>query len=195
MDLLDPESIARFAVAAKLEFGGHIDLLINNAGMNAVREFVNLSDTFLHEVMAVNCVGPIMLTKALLESLSWSKGTVINVISDAAWRPMRHSLAYNISKAAMDMATKQMARELTKPRGVSFIGVRPGKMADTGMSRYIDAQVCKMRGWTPEQASDYFKAGSVTGLEFPVKAVAEFIVQLSYNATSYMSGACMDIVG
>jgi NAD(P)-dependent dehydrogenase (short-subunit alcohol dehydrogenase family) len=109
---------------------------------------------------------------------------------------MRHSLAYNCSKAALDMATKQMARELTKPYGLSVFGVRPGKMAGTGMSTYIDEQVCLMRDWTPEQAMAYAQQNSVTGLELPPMKVAEFIYDLVRSGTArYTSGACIDMVG
>jgi NAD(P)-dependent dehydrogenase (short-subunit alcohol dehydrogenase family) len=123
-------------------------------------------------------------------------GIVINVISDAAWRPMRHSLAYNCSKAALDMATKQMARELTKPRDLSIIGVRPGKMTNTAMSAYIDQRVQEVRGWTAEEAMTYFRNNSVSGLEQEPTAVAAFILSIATGGLARnMSGACIDLVG
>ena len=172
-----------------------VDVLINNAGTNAICPFEELTPAFLRNIMDVNFATPVFMTQAFLPHFS-NGATVINVISDAAWRPMRHSLAYNCSKAALDMATKQMARELTKPRNISIIGVRPGKMRGTGMSRYIDKRVQEVRGWSEEQAASYFKSNSVTGLEADPNVVADFIFNLVIGGLAFnMSGACVDLVG
>jgi NAD(P)-dependent dehydrogenase (short-subunit alcohol dehydrogenase family) len=174
-----------------------VDCLINNAGINAIRKFEDLDDYFIERIMRVNFLAAVMLTQEMLKAGKLNKGAVVvNIISDAAWRPMRHSLAYNCSKAALDMATKQMARELTKPHGISVIGIRPGKMSGTGMSKYIDEQVCELRGWTPEQAWDYFVNNTVTGKELHPKQVAALVAHLVCGGMApAMSGACMDLVG
>lgn len=194
MDHRWEHSIKEFGefVRGNLQF---VDLLINNAGMNGIREFEDLSSDFLQEMMQVNYVGPVLVTQALLPVMR-PGSMVINITSDAAWRPMRHSLAYNASKAALDMATKQMARELTKPRGISVVGVRPGKMSGTSMSSYIEEQVCVLRGWTPEEAREYAANNSVTGLELPTDVMATHIYGLvSSGVLRFASGACMDLAG
>lgn len=194
LDLGVENSIIAYSKLVKKRMGDKVDLLINNAGINAICRFEMLDVTFVNRIMDVNFLGPVMLTRNLLNSLRG--GTVVNVISDAAWRPMRHSLAYNCSKAALDMATKQMARELTKPYDIAFVGVRPGKMANTGMSNYIDQMVCELRGWTPEQSKEYAAANSVTGQETPPKHVAGLIYNLAMSGSfKFMSGACMDLAG
>lgn len=195
LDLRDSRSIEVYADEVVKQMGV-IDVLINNAGINAIRHFQDLDEDFLHLIMQVNCFGPVMLTKHLLPMIHHGQGRVINIISDAAWRPMRQSLAYNISKSAFDMATKQMARELTKTTGISFIGIRPGRMSDTQMSHYIDEQVMKMRGWTLEQTSEYYRANSLTGEEAPPRAVARMIYEIATGDLAHcMSGACLDLVG
>lgn len=172
-----------------------IDVLINNAGTNAICPFEELTPGFVQHIMDVNFMTAVFMTQKFLDYFN-KPGLVVNVISDAAWRPMRHSLAYNCSKAALDMATKQMARELTKPRDLSIIGIRPGKMANTGMSAYIDKRVQEVRGWTPEQAMDYFRQNSVSGLELQPTDVAAFILSIATGGMARnMSGACIDLVG
>lgn len=202
--VLDTEDPARsleqqvdiFADHVLQQFDGRVDVLVNNAGTNAIRPFEVLSQEFIEGIMRANFLLAVLLTQRLLPGLSKAQGTVVNVISDAAWRPMRHSLAYNCSKAALDMATKQMARELTKPCGVTVFGVRPGKMAGTEMSRYIDEAVCATRGWTPEEARAYFAANTVSGLESSPEHVAKIIFDLVQSpARRTLSGACMDLVG
>jgi len=195
MDLRSTTSLRSFAdfVFSNMQF---VDVLINNAGTNGIRRFEEIDDMFLQEMMQVNFVGPVMLTKTLLRNMRPDGAIVVNITSDAAWRPMRHSLAYNASKAALDMATKQMARELTKPYNLSVVGIRPGKMSGTGMSAYIEEQVCAMRGWTPEQAKDYAAANSVTGFEMPTDVMAQHIYNLvTSGVLKFASGACMDLAG
>jgi NAD(P)-dependent dehydrogenase (short-subunit alcohol dehydrogenase family) len=195
MDYGTKHSVRNFADNVNIAFKGEkIDLLINNAGTNCIRTFEELDDMLLTHITRVNFIGPVMLTRYLLPQLHG--GQVINITSDAAWRPMRHSLAYNCSKAALDMATKQLARELTKPYDMSIFAIRPGKMGGTAMSAYIDRQVCETRGWTSEQALEYFKANSVTGKEIRPVLVAQLIYNLVLSGLSRnMSGACVDLVG
>lgn len=195
MDHRSSTLISQFGkwVGDNLQF---VDVLINNAGMNGIRPFEELDAMFLQEMMQVNFVGPVMVTKAVLPFMRPELGTVLNVTSDAAWRPMRHSLAYNASKAALDMATRQMARELTKPYKLTIVGVRPGKMSGTGMSSYIEEQVCKLRGWSPEEAKDYAAMNSVTGLELPATVMASHVYNLvTSGVLRYASGSCMDLAG
>ena len=173
------------------------DLLINNAGVNAIRPFKDLDAEFIQEIMNVNFMAPVLLVRDMLDQRLLAKpAIVINIISDAAWRPMRHSLAYNCSKAALDMATKQMARELTKPEKLTVVGIRPGKMHGTEMSRYIDDSVCRMRGWSQEQAFEYWMQNSVSGVEIQPEKLADTICHLVSSGMVYaMSGACVDLAG
>jgi 3-oxoacyl-[acyl-carrier protein] reductase len=173
-----------------------LQLLINNAGINGITPFEELNVKFLEHIMQVNFIAPVMLTQRLLPHLD--EGAVIcNIVSDASYKPMRHSLAYNCSKAAFAMATKQLARELTKPRDLTIFSVNPGKMAGTEMSDYIDRQVEKLRGWTAEQAQKYFEAASVSGRESDPEHVAEIVVNLCIDPvrSRMLSGACVDLVG
>jgi 3-oxoacyl-[acyl-carrier protein] reductase len=171
------------------------NVVINNAGINAIRKFEDLDEGFIHDIFQVNCVAPVMLVQALFnESMIATDAMICNVISDAAWRPMRHSLAYNVSKAALDMATKQMARELTKPKQVTIFGVRPGKMVGTGMSHYIDEAVKELRGWSDREAKEYYEQNSLSGKELSPDKVARLIYNLCVSGIP-LSGACIDLVG
>jgi NAD(P)-dependent dehydrogenase (short-subunit alcohol dehydrogenase family) len=175
-----------------------VEALINCAGINGICEFEKVAPSFVRHLMDVNFVGPVFLIQALLRHLQMSPhGVVCNVVSDASYRPMRHSLAYNCSKAAMAMATKQLARELTKPYDVSVFSVNPGKMHGTYMSTYIDDQVREVRGWTHEESFKYFASASVTGKESSPDDIAEIIFQLVHHPDKarMLSGACIDLVG
>lgn len=174
-----------------------LNLLVNNAGVNELKGFEDLSFEHIDRLMRVNFIAPVQLSRLLLPLIQKAGGTICNVVSDASYRPMRHSLAYNCSKAALAMATKQMARELTKSKGITVFSVNPGKMKDTKMSEDIDIRVQNLRGWTPEQALTYFQQASVTGKEASPYHVAQHLANLVQDseAVRMLSGACIDLVG
>ena len=96
----------------------------------------------------------------------------------------------------MKMAIEQMARELTKSRNLRFVGISPGKMKETGMSREIDEQVQKLRGWTPEEALAYWKNGTLMTEEAHPMNIAWFIYHLIQNPlVDTMSGTVIELAG
>jgi short-subunit dehydrogenase len=178
-----------------LKFPDGIDAVINCVGTNEIRPFGDLDFALFLHLMQINTWFTIELTQQLLPAMV-ARGTLLHVVSNASHVPMRHSLAYNCSKAAQAMAVRQMARELSKPAQVSIMGVSPGKLSGTAMSTYIDRRVCEVRGWNPQQAADYFSANSVTGLETPAETVAQVIETLIRSGASrFMSGAVLEMVG
>ena len=128
--------------------------------------------------MDTNAKGIFKMSQACLPMLIKSKGTIVNIVSNAAHMPMTCSLAYNASKAAAHIMTLQMARELTKKHGITVFGIAPNKLSGTGMSDSIDEQVVKTRGWSKEYAQEYQLNGLLTGEETPPKLLAEFVAYL-----------------
>ena len=155
-----------------------IDVLVNNAAVNIIDWLENFVEGEWDRVMDTNAKGIYMMSKACLPMLIKSKGTIVNIVSNAAHMPMTCSLAYNASKGAAHIMTKQLARELTKKHGITVFGIAPNKMSGTGMSGSIDDQVVKTRGWTKEYAQEYQLNGLLTGEETPPGLLAEFIAYL-----------------
>lgn len=155
-----------------------VDALINCAGVNAINYLENVNPFEFSRVMDTNAYGIFAMTKWLLPVLSRNKGTVVNIVSNAAHMPMTGSLAYNASKAAAHIMTLQLARELGPRHGITVFGVAPNKLAGTGMSRYIEEAVPMMRGWTPEEARTYQLKSLPAGEETDPNQLAEFIAYL-----------------
>ena len=109
----------------------NIDVLINNAGVNLIDWLENFEEDMWDKVMDTNAKGIYMMTKACLPSLIRRKGTILNIVSDAAHMPMTCSLAYNKSKGAAHIMTLQLARELTKKHGITVFGIAPNKLKGT----------------------------------------------------------------
>lgn len=155
---------------------GRLDALINCAGINSQDWLRDVKEADWDAVMNVNVKGIMKMTQACEQLLRASNGTVINIVSNAAHSPMRCSAAYNASKGAALILTKQLARELSPD--VTVFSISPNKLAGTGMSDYIDEQVTRTRGWTKEQAKKYQLGALLTGEETPPELVAEFIAFL-----------------
>ena len=159
---------------AKTASSINVDVLINNAGVNIINWLENFEESDWDKVMDTNAKGIYMMTKACLPSLIENKGTVLNIVSNAAHMPMTCSLAYNASKGAAHIMTLQLARELTKKHGITVFGIAPNKLSGTGMSDDIDDQVVATRGWTKNYAQEY----QLNGEETPPKRLAEFVAYL-----------------
>jgi NAD(P)-dependent dehydrogenase (short-subunit alcohol dehydrogenase family) len=168
---------------------GTLDALINCAGINDNRWFEEVGEDDFFGLMDVNAFSFVKMTQALLPHLRKSKGCVVNIVSNASHIPMTSSLSYNASKAAALMISKQMAHELTPKYGITVFSVSPNKLAGTGMSKAIEGNVCKVRGWSPEFAKEYQRKALMHGLETPPEAVAELISGLLTQGNYlYLSG-------
>lgn len=167
-----------------------LDVLINCAGVNLINWLEKVTDADWDAVMDINAKGIFKMTQACLPLLIESKGTVLNIVSNAAHVPMTCSLAYNASKGAAHIMTLQLARELTKKYGITVFGIAPNKLAGTGMSDSIDEQVVATRGWTKEYAHEYQVKAMLTQEETPPIAVAHFIAYLLMDKMNhkYLTG-------
>lgn len=173
-DVTDPDSIRRAT-----EGTGSLDVLVNNAGVNDISFFEDLSPDLWDRVMNVNTKGIFNVSQALFAALRDAQGTICNITSNAAWVPMTSSLAYNASKAAAHMMTVQMAHEFhRRDIPITVFGVAPGKLAGTPMSGYIEGRVLETRGWTPEYAREYQLASLRAGAETKPEQLAQFIAWL-----------------
>lgn len=151
-----------------------VQRIINCAGINEINPFDKIFN--LEHIMKVNAFALPSVVQHLRALKVLPSGAVIcNVISNAARIPMTHSLAYNMSKAAQEMATRQMARELKE---YTIFGVNPNKLWDTGMSRTIEDRVRELRGWTVEEATRYQLAALPAGVETLPSSCAAFIAEL-----------------
>lgn len=179
VDVTDPESVHEAAERLQDAIRPEplqVYALINCAGVNLIDWIPNLTEADFDRLMNTNARSMFTVVKELLNELRG--GTVLNIVSNAAHMPMTNSLAYNASKAAALMITKQMSRELSKTHNVTVFSVSPNKLKGTGMSEYIASRVCDLRGWTPEEAERYQLAALPAGEETDPETLAEFIAFL-----------------
>jgi NAD(P)-dependent dehydrogenase (short-subunit alcohol dehydrogenase family) len=182
----------RFVSSLKDE---QVDVLINCAGINGIEFIENMKEDMWDNVMDTNAKSIFLVTKALLPKLKESLGTIVNVVSNASHMPMTNSLAYNASKGAAHIMTKQMARELTKLHGITVFGISPNRMKNTAMSDYIDGRVTELRGWTKEYAKEYQEQALLAGKETDPQVVAELLTYLLEDKLrhDYLTGCILPL--
>jgi len=136
----DVRSTADMAVAAEkaLSNFGHVDALINNAGViQPIGLLGEVDADAWAEVLAVNAGGAMRCTGAFLSHLLARRGVVVNMSSGAAYRPLEGWSAYCASKAALVMLSRSIDLEY-RSRGlrVFSLGIPP---TDTTMQASIRA--------------------------------------------------------
>ncbi len=184
-----------------ISFVRHIDnihYVVYTAGVNHINEFDKQSSDDFYESMGVNVFGFVRLLQEIRAQDKFEKRwppVACLVTSNAANVAMRHSLSYNCSKAAANMAIKQMAREI-HPDELTIFGVAPNKLKGTPMSRMIEKKVCDMRGWSTEEAAQYQIEALPARKETDPWVVARLIFTLMRDGyTPYIHGNIIPIGG
>jgi 3-oxoacyl-[acyl-carrier protein] reductase len=118
---------------------GTIDILVNNAGIiEPISTLAQSDPAAWRRSIEVNLVGAYHMARATLpRMLEAGKGTVINVSSGAAHRPLEGWSAYCSAKAGLAMLTEAIALECVDA-GVRVFGLAPG-VVDTDMQAVIRA--------------------------------------------------------
>ena len=117
---------------------GALDLLVNNAGAFLAKPLAQTSDAELAHVLGINLQGLLALTREAIPHLTRSKGSIVNIGSVSANRPLAGAALYGGTKAAVAHITRCLAVELG-PLGVRVNCVAPG-LTETEMSAPLTAQ-------------------------------------------------------
>jgi 2-hydroxycyclohexanecarboxyl-CoA dehydrogenase len=137
MDIRDSASVTA-GVAAAREWCGEIDVLVNVAGWDELKPFVETDEKFWQEVLEINFKGGLRLTHALLPSMIERRwGRIVNISSDAGRVGSSLESVYAGAKGAIIAFTKTVARE-TARMGVTANIVCPGP-TDTEMLQDVAA--------------------------------------------------------
>ena len=116
--------------------GEPVDILVNNAGISATASLadINLSDS--QRVLQVNLLAPILLSQAFAAQFVSKQddfGSIINISSIASKFDEERNLIYGVSKAGLNKATKNLAKNLGK-QGIRVSAILPGSI-DNDMTR------------------------------------------------------------
>lgn len=141
-DLSKLESIKTIIETTTSKFGQHIDILINNAGMEKVVPFAELSVEDYTQVFDLNVRAVMFLTQAVLPHLR-RPGRIINISSVGARAGFAQLTTYCASKAAMEGFTRSLAKEIG-PDGHTVNAIEPGPV-QTEMIQKIPKEIVEMQ--------------------------------------------------
>jgi NAD(P)-dependent dehydrogenase (short-subunit alcohol dehydrogenase family) len=163
------------------------DALVYAAGVNYLQWSLMLDWTEMLQTYDINVVG---LIRCLALGATITKCVVIG--SDAATRPMRTSLAYNASKAALHAAVKCIARERAG-RHFQINVVAPGLIDKSDMTEYVYQRTKELR---PELDLDNYMLDQIPmGRPGSPAEVAEIVRWLLEDSPQYLNGSIIEMNG
>lgn len=131
-----PDAVRRMVDDAIADFG-HVDLLVNNAGIASRGQSVETTDPAeLERVMRIHALAPHLLCQLLLPSMrTRPRGDVIMISSVATLHHAAFGAPYNMAKAAMEALAFTLAKEVRKD-GIRVNVVAPG-LVETEMGKRL----------------------------------------------------------
>jgi glucose 1-dehydrogenase len=125
-DVSNPRDVQRLIDASVSAFG-HLDIVVNNAGIEKKSAFVDYPLEALQKILAVNLVGPFLVSQAAARRMiqQGKGGRIINISSVHEDLPMPTNAAYCASKGGLRMLTRTIAVELAK-HAITVNNIGPG---------------------------------------------------------------------
>jgi 7-alpha-hydroxysteroid dehydrogenase len=181
-DLNDLETLGRLVEAASQSFG-RIDIVVNNVGGTAPRPFMDTKTHHVEEAFRFNVLTAFELTRLAAPALLASgNGSVINISSTMGRLRDRGFVAYSTAKAAMVHMSRALAADLAPKVRVNVVA--PGAIATDALETVLNDEMRKiMVAHTPMR-----RLGRVTD-------IADAVVFLAGDASSYMTGKMLEVDG
>ena len=140
LDVTDVAQI-RGCVAEAERLAGPISILVNNAGLNIQSSATGLSESDYDTIMDTNVKGMFFVAQAVGARMQHHKirGRVVNIASIGAMKALPGLVAYSMSKAAVAMMTKGLAREWARHH-IAVNALCPGFIRTELNSEWFDSE-------------------------------------------------------
>ena len=161
---------------------GHIDVLVNNAGISIDCDFLDKTVSNFKKILDVNLIGPFLVSKCVSKYMKVNGGVIINIGSNAGiYNNYKYSMDYDAAKAGLHMLTKDLAIELGPKIRVN--AVAPG-WVNTPMNQSLDV--------------DYIESETnkiIMGRFAEPYEIAKVVYFLASDDASYINGAVIVVDG
>jgi 3-oxoacyl-[acyl-carrier protein] reductase len=188
VDISDAASVAAM-VETVLGWRGRIDILINNAGVESSRPFLEISLEEYERVMRINTSGAWICCQAVIPVMLRQKsGSIVNVSSVAGQRGggLLGTAAYSTSKGAVIALTKALAREFGKA-GIRVNAVAPSMT----MTDFVQRQLKRLDPGTQDRVI----AMTPLGRTGQPQEIASVIAFLASDEASFVTGHTYNVDG
>ena len=184
LDVTEPDS----ASAAVAEHGPFA-ILVNNAGTDEFGFFTDTDPGQWERVLAVNLVGVLACTHAVLPGMQQAGyGRIVNIASEAGRVGSKGSAVYSAAKGGVIAFTKVIAREGAR-YGVTANSIAPGPIETPLLMRALEL------GELGEKIIDTMKAGTQLRRLGQPEEVAAAVAFLASDDASYVTGETLGVSG
>jgi len=165
---------------------GQIDVLVNNAGINQKKHFMEVTDEDFQNIIQTNTTSVFVMSREVTRfMLEKGSGSIINISSMAARYGIPYVISYTAAKSAIEGMTKAMAVELS-PKGIRVNCVAPGFIATNMSAKALDSD--------PERKQKVMSRTPMGKLGEPAD-VAEAVYYFATDAAKYVTGVIMPVDG
>lgn len=181
-DVTNPEAVQNL-VQEVLKSYGHIDVLVNNAGIMGLSRLEDISLEQWNKMMAVHLTGTFLCSQAVLPIMKeQGSGKIINISSNWGQRGAAEAVHYCTAKAGIIGFTRALAREVAAD-GIQVNSVAPGPIETDMIS-----EEARLLGTTVEEVRNTLIAGVPLGRLGSTLDVASAVAYLASSMGDFFCG-------
>ena len=181
-DVSSQEQVAAMVAETRRQFG-RIDVLVNNAGVNFVKPFEQLTAEDWDRVISVDLRGTFLCIRACIDSfLEQGAGSVVNIGTVHTLACLPGAAPYDAAKWGMVGLTKSLAVEYAS-RGIRFNCLSPG-LIDTQIWQDIQDGAEDL-----EACLEHWRANIPMGRVGAVREISQAAAFLASDDASYITGS------
>jgi len=186
-DVRDRGQVDNLVAEAMKKFG-KIDIVVNNAGNDIVRDLVDMSDEEWDFQINVNLRGPFYMCRSALPHMirAGNGGAIVNIASIAGYISYPKGAAYAAAKAGVMGMTRALASEVAKHK-IRVNAVAPGAIDTPLLHEVLDAMSVGQK--------TSLTGGAVLGRLGRPEEIADAVAFLSSDEASYITGDTMCVGG
>jgi NAD(P)-dependent dehydrogenase (short-subunit alcohol dehydrogenase family) len=182
VDVTSPEECRRLVNSA-VEGFGHLDVLVNNAGVGSAVPATRETPEQFRAVIDVNLFGAYWMAQAAARAMT-SGGSIVNIASvlgiTTAGLPQA---AYTASKAGVIGLTRDLAQQWTGRKGIRVNALAPGYFATEMTAEYAPGYVKSL------------EPRMLVGRQGELRELATVVIFLASDASSYVTGTVLPVDG
>lgn len=185
LDLNQLDEIPQVIARLKQEIG-HIDVLVNNAGINMKKDFLEVTNKEFQSIIHTNVLALFAMSREVVKVMKErGGGSIINISSMAAQYGIPKVIAYSASKTAVDGMTRAMAVDLAQ-FGIRVNAVAPGFIKTNMSSTALDDD--------PERKNKVLSRTPMGKLGEP-SDVADAVYYFATSESKFVTGTILPVDG
>ncbi|NMM05384.1 SDR family NAD(P)-dependent oxidoreductase [Polaromonas sp.] len=173
-------------VAQTMAAFGHIDVLVNNAGIFRAADFLEVTEVDFDAVLRINLKGSFLVGQAVAREMAKAgKGSIVNMSSVNGTLTIPTIASYNVSKGGINQLTRVMALALAD-KGIRVNAVAPGTIATELATKAV---------LTSEEAKARILSRTPMKRLGKPSEIADTVAYLASDAASYITGEIVVVDG